>query len=81
MIPLVSECKVTDLVVMPSYALDSHIAFGSIRMEPVFMILGQRAALAAALAIDSDIDVQKVPYEQSEIEVHEEKQILATKTE
>ena len=30
----------------------SHIAFGSIRMEPVFMVLGQSAAIAAALAID-----------------------------
>jgi hypothetical protein len=40
----------------------SHIAFGSIRMEPVFMILGQSAATAAALAIDSGAAVQDVPY-------------------
>ena len=33
----------------------SHIAFGSIRMEPVFMILGQSAATAAAMAIDRNI--------------------------
>ena len=38
----------------------SHIAYGSIRMEPVFMILGQSAATAAALAIDDDIAVQDV---------------------
>ena len=41
----------------------SHIAFGSIRMEPVFMVLGQSAAIAASLAIDGDVDVQDVVYE------------------
>jgi hypothetical protein len=40
----------------------SHIAYGSIRMEPVFMILGQSAATAAVLAIDGDLAVQQVPY-------------------
>jgi hypothetical protein len=40
----------------------SHIAYGSIRMEPVFMILGQSAGTAAALAIDANSPVQKVGY-------------------
>ena len=40
----------------------SHIAYGSIRMEPVFMILGQSAATAAILALDGNLPVQKVPY-------------------
>jgi hypothetical protein len=40
----------------------SHIAYGSIRMEPVFMILGQSAATAACQAIDSDSSVQEVDY-------------------
>ena len=40
----------------------THIAYGSIRMEPVFMILGQSAATAAVLAIDSNLAVQDVPY-------------------
>lgn len=42
----------------------SHIAYGSIRMEPVFMILGQSAAAAASLALDGDGAVQDVPYAQ-----------------
>lgn len=41
----------------------SHIAFGSIRMEPVFMVLGQSAATAASLAIDNSISVQDLPYD------------------
>ncbi|MDB2685688.1 FAD-dependent oxidoreductase [Mariniblastus sp.] len=40
----------------------SHIAYGSIRMEPVFMILGQSAATAASIAVDQSIDVQTVDY-------------------
>ena len=40
----------------------SHVAFGSIRMEPVFFALGQVAGAAAALAIDADVPVQEVDY-------------------
>jgi FAD-dependent oxidoreductase family protein len=38
----------------------SHIAFGSIRMEPVYMVLGQVAAVAASMAIDAGTIVQNV---------------------
>jgi hypothetical protein len=40
----------------------SHVAFGSIRMEPVFMTLSQSAAVAAVLAIDGRVPVQLVDY-------------------
>ena len=40
----------------------SHIAYGSIRMEPVFMVLGQAAATAAAHAIAEDVALQAVDY-------------------
>jgi hypothetical protein len=38
----------------------SHIAFGSIRMEPVFMVLGQTAAVAASMAIDANSIIQEI---------------------
>jgi ribulose 1,5-bisphosphate synthetase/thiazole synthase len=38
----------------------THIAYGSIRMEPVFMVLGQSAALAAVKAIDGKLAVQHI---------------------
>jgi hypothetical protein len=38
----------------------SHIAYGSIRMEPVFMVLGQSSAVAASMAIDGNLAVQDV---------------------
>lgn len=48
---------------LATFALSaSHVAFGSIRMEPVFMTLSQSAASAASLAIDADGAVQNVPY-------------------
>ncbi len=49
-------------LLVPVCVSSSHIAFGSIRMEPVFMILGQSAATAAVLAIDGKTSVQDVPY-------------------
>jgi hypothetical protein len=40
----------------------SHIAFGSIRMEPVFMVLGQSAAIVASLSIDKNVPLQDINY-------------------
>lgn len=60
LVPKREQC--TNLLV-PVCVSSTHIAFGSIRMEPVFMILGQSAATAAALAIDADQDVQDVSYD------------------
>jgi hypothetical protein len=49
-------------LLVPVCVSASHIAYGSIRMEPVFMILGQSAASAAVIAIDENVSVQKVDY-------------------
>ena len=58
--PRAEECA---NLLVPVCLSSTHIAFGSIRMEPVFMILGQSAATAAALALDGGLSVQAVPYE------------------
>lgn len=58
-LPAKEEC--TNLLV-PVCLSASHIAFGSIRMEPVFMVLGQSAASAACLAIDENINTQDLEY-------------------
>lgn len=58
-VPKKSEC--TNLLV-PVCISASHIAFGSLRMEPVFMVLGQSAAIAAAQAIDENEDLQDINY-------------------
>jgi hypothetical protein len=58
----------------------SHIAYGSIRMEPVYMILGQSAGTAAALAIDGETSVQKVDYSKLRERLLADKQILKWET-
>ena len=58
-VPPVAECE---NLLVPWSLSATHIAFGSIRMEPVFMILGQSAATAACMAIDAGISVQAVDY-------------------
>ena len=59
----------------------SHIAFGSIRMEPVFMVLSQSAAIAADLALRDRASVQEVNYEVLRKELLAQGQILdANKT-
>ncbi len=73
--PKPEEC--TNLLV-PVCLSSSHIAYGSIRMEPVFMILGQSAATAAAIAVEEDIDVQKVDYGRLRRRLLRDGQVLET---
>jgi hypothetical protein len=72
-VPKRSECE---NLLVPVCLSASHIAYGSIRMEPVFMILGQSAATAACLAIDDRIRVQKVDYAKLRARLLADRQIL-----
>lgn len=63
-------------LLVPVCLSSSHIAYGSIRMEPVFMVLGQSAATAAVLAIDRKSSVQEVPYEALQARLIADKQVL-----
>jgi len=73
---LVPKKGQADNLLVPVCVSSSHIAFGSIRMEPVFMILGQSAATAAVMAIDSGSAVQEVPYEKLREQILKEGQVL-----
>ena len=73
-IPKKEECN---NLLVPVCVSSTHIAFGSIRMEPVFMILGQSAATAAALAIDNGTDVHSLDYNKLKSRLLKDKQILA----
>jgi hypothetical protein len=57
LVPKEEECK---NLLVPVCLSASHIAYGSIRMEPVFMVMGQSSAVAASLAIDKKTSVQEV---------------------
>jgi hypothetical protein len=72
-VPKQSECE---NLFVPVCLSATHIAYGSIRMEPVFMILGQSAATAARIAIDERIPVQKVDYEKLRRQLLADKQVL-----
>jgi hypothetical protein len=49
-------------LLVPICSSATHAAYGTLRMEPVFMVLGQSAATAASLAIDRNLALQELPY-------------------
>ena len=63
-------------LLVPVAVSASHISYGSIRMEPVFMILGQSAATAAAIALDDKVSVQEVPYDKLRQRLLDDMQVL-----
>ena len=58
-VPKKEECS---NLLVPTCLSATHIAFGSIRMEPVFMVLGQSSGVIASLAIEEDKAVQEIGY-------------------
>lgn len=73
-VPRAKEC--TNLLV-PVCLSASHIAYGSIRMEPVFMVLGQSAATAACLSLEQQVDIQNVAIPALQERLRADGQILA----
>jgi hypothetical protein len=72
-IPRRGECS---NLLVPVCVSASHIAFGSIRMEPVFMMLGQAAANAASLALEGGSSVQEVDYRGLRAQLQNQGQVL-----
>ncbi len=71
--PKKSECE---NLLVPVCLAASHIAYGSIRMEPVFMVLGQSSATAACQALDANVAVQDIDYPKLKTRLLEDKQVL-----
>ncbi len=72
-VPKKNECG---NLLVPVCVSATHIAFGSIRMEPVFMVLGESAATAACQAIDEGVAVQDIDYATLRNTLLKDKQVL-----
>ena len=72
-VPKADQCA---NLLVPVCLSASHIAYGSIRMEPVFMVLGQSAATAAAQAIDRGVELQKLDYPRLRQRLVADRQVL-----
>ncbi|WFE64356.1 FAD-dependent oxidoreductase [Micromonospora sp. WMMD714] len=73
-VPTAGQCA---NLLVPVCLSASHIAYGSIRMEPVFMILAQSAATAAVLAVDAGVPVQQVDVAALQARLRRDGQILS----
>jgi hypothetical protein len=73
LVPKKGECE---NLLVPVCLSSSHIAYGSIRMEPVFMILGQSAATAAVLSIEESASVQQLEYSRLKARLLADKQVV-----
>ena len=73
-LPKQEECR---NLLVPAAVSSSHIAFGSIRMEPVFMILGQSAGTLAGMAINEDQEIHEVDYDSLKNKLLKDGQVLS----
>jgi hypothetical protein len=73
---IVPKKKEIQNLLVPVCLSASHIAYGSIRMEPVFMILAQSAATAAVLALKENCPVQEINYQKLREQLITDKQVL-----
>ena len=75
-VPKRAECS---NLIVPVCLSASHIAFGSIRMEPVFFALGQAAGTAASIAVSRGVAVQDVPYAELSARLKSDGQVISAK--
>ncbi|HJN89860.1 MAG TPA: FAD-dependent oxidoreductase, partial [Verrucomicrobiota bacterium] len=76
-VPRKAQCS---NLLVPVCLSASHMAFGSIRMEPVFMALGQSAATAAVQSIEAKSSVQDIDYNELRSRLLKDRQVLAWTT-
>lgn len=74
LVPRPAECS---NLLVPVCMSASHVAYGTVRMEPVYMILGQACGVAASLAIDEKVAVQAVPAERLAARLKEQGAVLS----
>lgn len=72
-VPARGECE---NLLVPVCLSASHIAYGSIRMEPVFMILGQSSATAAVMSIEAGAALQDLPWSELQRQLLKDGQVL-----
>ncbi len=73
LVPRPAECS---NLLVPVCMSASHVAYGTVRMEPVYMILGHACGVAAALAVDGKVAVQAVPVERLTSKLAEQSSVL-----
>ncbi|MEM8524981.1 MAG: FAD-dependent oxidoreductase [Bacteroidota bacterium] len=73
LVPKRAEC--TNLIT-PTCLSSSYVAYGAIRIVPTFMMLGQSAGSAAALACEKKIAVQELSYQDLKTVLLQNKQVL-----
>ncbi|SEA36336.1 FAD dependent oxidoreductase [Arachidicoccus rhizosphaerae] len=74
---IIPKMNESENILVPVCLSATHIAYGSIRMEPVFMALGEAAGIAATLALKNDLPVQNVPYDRLENALLKAGQVLS----
>ena len=75
-VPKKEECK---NLIVPVCVSATHIAFGSIRMEPVFMELGQVAGTLASIAVRKNISISEVDYDELRQKLESDGQVISLK--
>ncbi len=74
---IVPDRKECNNLLVPVCLSASHVAYTTIRMEPVYVVLGQAAGMAACLAIDKNYTVQELPYEELKASLLKNGQVIS----